>query len=658
MSARRRGKSPTPATTAKTPRDSYLLLAAVIVAAAGVPLALDPLSFNPFGPAKLLALSLAVALAAAALVARPRTLLVAVSRVRSSQAAWAFGAYGAIAVLSTLTSVDRARSVFGSFPEYQGLLALLCWGLLFFAILGAEDDGRAHRVFARSLCVGLLIVSSYAIAQALGLDVMTHRATLDVTRARSTLGNSSNLGVYLLLALPFALERMRAEAVRAWRATAIVAGAVGAVVLVMTLSRGAWLGALAALAVLAAFALARASRGVQVRVAAVAAAVVAVSLVVTMFVPAVQQRVDSASPTRGTGRWRLVAWETGLHMAADRPLLGWGPNSFRFVYPSYRTEKAWDVPFSIGEVADAHNVLVNTAASFGFPALAALLGWFGLTGYAVAKRSLRGNSAEDRAAAEAAAMAIVGAAVALMFHFPTLDTGTVLAVVLALALARESAAPPRVAPAAPALRVAGGLALALAVVVASLSVGLVAATEQLRQGLAIAASSAPWSLAEDTLDRATALAPWEPVMRWSIGKAAADHIKRGYDAQAFTGGMAALKATERAIPMETSVIGDEGNLLLVSAVQKKDSSMLQQALERFEAASDRDPNNASYWMGRGSAYATGGDFASAIPAFERAAQLAPTSSAIWGELARAYDAAGRAEDAKRARHQRKLAHER
>jgi O-antigen ligase len=57
-------------------------------------------------------------------------------------------------------------------------------------------------------------------------------------------------------------------------------------------------------------------------------------------------------------RERIDFWKSALHMTTEKPLLGWGPQSFQFVAQRFQT-----VPLSTGD--DPHNFLLKLAAERG-----------------------------------------------------------------------------------------------------------------------------------------------------------------------------------------------------------------------------------------------------------------------------------------------------
>lgn len=94
--------------------------------------------------------------------------------------------------------------------------------------------------------------------------------------------------------------------------------------------------------------------------------------------------IDDVGAARAVGA-RPMIWQTAIKAIVDRPVLGWGPNNFRFASFRHATvERLRAEPGS--RDADAHDLVLEVAATWGIPGLLLLLGWMA----AVAVGLLRG----------------------------------------------------------------------------------------------------------------------------------------------------------------------------------------------------------------------------------------------------------------------------
>lgn len=645
-------------------RGARLSLWAGIGIALAVPLVSSPLGFNPFGPPKALALALAALCAAFGLLLSPPP-RPTWTRPLGLSLAGSLAAYLGVTALSVATSVDPLRSLTGSYPEYQGLAALVCYAIVGCAAARLwSADPAARTALPRAVTVVAVVVAAYAVAQRFGIDPLlggVQAPVEELASVRSTLGNASNLGVYLVVVLPLAAWVLRRPGSVAWRVVGSLTLVLGTLALAWTNSRGAWLGAGTAAVVWLAFE-ARAADARRRRVLIVsAAAAAAAAAAAVALVPGLGGRVLAASVQSGSGAWRLKLWLATGRMIAARPFLGWGPDSFRLAYQTYRPADVQD-SMTLGRVvADPHDALIASAAASGIIAALALGAAF-VSGLGVLWTSPRETSGRTPQAqglqnpvgpAIAVASALAGAATALAFHFITIDTGPYLGmlfgVTAAFALAAE--AKPAAEETGHAWRLAARAVAGVAVVAALLLVAgassIVAADAAQRE--AYESARAGWGVAGPKMEAAVALAPWEPTLRAAQARLAGQAMLQTADRAAYDAGTQAIAAGAALAPLDAGFLAERGVLELNAADAFKDSSHAEVSAEYFRKALARDPNNVAYRIGYGSALARYGELEGAITAFRRAIELAPLDRFLYKAIARVYDAAGMKAEAAAAR---------
>lgn len=295
-----------------------------------------------------------------------------------------------------------------------GGLALAAYTVAQHHLLGFDTLDRrphgfiGHYMSAAGVTMGVLLVAAArlvcgGVVRPRGRDAWLAAAVLAgvaaVTAAaahgRGALG--ARVFVAALAAASAGLALSRADAVR--RAAALLPLVVvpfAAWALVVSQTRGAWLGGLLGLATVAAF---RAPR----LIAAVAAAVL---LLLVVRPAAVRERL-TVSDASSVDRYYM--WQAGLDMVMDRPVFGQGPGMILSAYPRYRWPEA---PNKLAP--HLHDNLLQIAAERGVPGLVFFLWWVAATlgaAYAEAKRR-QGAPADDAGSAAAAtgALAVVVAA--------------------------------------------------------------------------------------------------------------------------------------------------------------------------------------------------------------------------------------------------------
>jgi putative inorganic carbon (HCO3(-)) transporter len=215
-------------------------------------------------------------------------------------------------------------------------------------------------------------------------------------RAYGTFEQPNPYGGYLGLTLPVAvgvaaawLLRMGGRLPVRWLALAVGCGGLMLAALVMSWSRGAWLGFAAGLAVMAIAIAVRSGRGVVLTITLVAIlAYVLLAGGVTVLPPSIVARFADLAPQLGLAGLadvrgaeitdanfsvleRMAHWQTALAMWADHPWLGVGIGNYEPTYGPYALP-LWPAP-----LGHAHNYYLNIAAEAGLLGLLAyLLLWF------------------------------------------------------------------------------------------------------------------------------------------------------------------------------------------------------------------------------------------------------------------------------------------
>lgn len=250
-----------------------------------------------------------------------------------------------IALLATGLSPVKSAALMG--------LAKLSLYLAFFAL--AERTLRSPQRRSQVITVYLLVALAVSVeamrqwffgAEPLATWTDPESSLANVTRVYSFLGNPNLLAGYLLPAIP-----LSGAAILAWRGwlpklLAVVMLLLNGSSLVLTFSRGGWLGLVATLLTMAllllVWLLPRLPRfwqrwGIPLLFSGLALFLVAAIL----GVPALRDRVASIFVARGdsSNNFRINVWTAVQAMIRDRPWLGIGPgnDAFNRVYPLFQT---------------------------------------------------------------------------------------------------------------------------------------------------------------------------------------------------------------------------------------------------------------------------------------------------------------------------------
>lgn len=629
---------------------------AALLAAAGVPLTISFWGYSPYGPPKAAVL---MALAAVVCVAisrdRPATARLT-SALARSRLAWALGALLALAGLAALTSPEPDQSLLGTYPDFRGLVTLTALAAV--AAAGAAAGLPLLRRLARFAAVATLGAAAFGALQATGLVAGSGVGRDDFVRVTSTLGNASNFGVFLAVALPVLLLGALRDASRTWRVVSAAAAVAASAMLVLCGSRGAWLGAMAGTALGVVMLWPALGGRARLRYAAASVAIPALLCASAAIAnPALVERAASAidSSSRTVAR-RLSIWRSSARMVRDRPFLGFGPNAFQYAYPAYREEGQVSGSRGYQAAESAHNVFLDVTTSTGVLGLA-----LAVTALAAAAHVLRrarprapGDPVTDAWALAALSASLAAGFVALQFHYLTLDTGPLLALLAGVVISL----PAEERPATPAVPAAVRRAL-LAAAVAFLTLAGLFAADAVADSRALIAMRA--AARGDTAGAAVAassavrLAPWEPGFLRLQGTAAGMLLDSGAGSeQVAAAGISAFDRAVERLPSDPALLTQRANLLLMYGARTKQAAVIEAAAEGFRQAAELDPANGLPVAGLGASQAALGDTAVAAATLERAVTMSPGYRPAWRNLAAAYAALGRDAEAKAAGRRRLL----
>jgi O-antigen ligase len=586
----------------------------VAVFVAGTAIVLDPWGLFPFGPSKWLVVSVGALLFVARSVGRPSHLPRGVTIGAAAFVAWM--------ALAALTGLDPIYAWAGTPERHWGVLS---WFLVAALVwVGSTFERADVRALGTGAAIAAGVCGVWAVGEQLGWEPFATSGGSG--RPGGPFGSSAYLGAAMSVLAPLAAAH--AVEARDWRRLmAGAAAAMGAVALVLSGARAAWLGALVALA----------ASGVAWRAARrrpVGALAAVAVLVVAAAMAGLGSRIgDLGSSEAGGLRGRLDEWRVAMRMVADDPVTGAGPEGHRIAFAA-----AVDEPYERRHGREplpdrAHSIVLDTAVTGGIPAAAALLAFM----LVATRRALRAARAADPALA-GLGVAALAHLTASLFLFPVPEIDFVAALVLGAIFASTNprAADPRPLIRSPNLSRAARAAAGALAVVALVAGALDVAADRAARGILDRDGTDP--------DAAAQLRP--DVVRHHLAAA------RGHEATGSLEGLdRALDALDHAAdvsPRDPVVARERGRVLVERARRLRTSELIDEALRFLRAEAARDPINALTQLRLGLAAALDGDDAAAERAWLRAEHLAPRSAAASVNLAIAYLKAGRVAEAERA----------
>jgi putative inorganic carbon (HCO3(-)) transporter len=294
--------------------------------------------------------------------------------------------YVCAAVLSTVFSIHVTLSLRGDILRMEGLYTVISYaGLVFLFINQTNSKEVADKLFG-ALIIGATLVSLYALVQYFGFDLTEHffyRYWRRGPGVGSTIGNPNFLGKYLVLIIPiiFALCLKNGTGKRGLVFVGSLAVCFAA--LIATFTRASWFSIMIGFVFF--FTLAINSHLLKGRGKKVFLIVILLAGIVVFFNfysseqaennvasfkqkesgDVVKRSISTVEFKEGRGiATRLYVWKRALLLIRERPLLGYGLETFPIVFQKFNED--YTKRFNDFIVVDrAHNNYIDTTFALG-----------------------------------------------------------------------------------------------------------------------------------------------------------------------------------------------------------------------------------------------------------------------------------------------------
>lgn len=286
--------------------------------------------------------------------------------------------------LSTILSVHPPTALFGKYRRFEGLISFVNYAAIYFLAVQFLDRLSRIRSLARTLFFSSIVVSGYGVMQYIGIDPLTWgKLPFEPNRAFSTYGNPDLLGGFLVIALPIALGLVLSEKDHRWRIAYWAGFLLNVVCWIVAFTRGAWIGGAIALLILGVAAwrmrteLTRVDWSFAGGIAAISALVVYRSLTAPSEVMNVWKRLVSIFDFgAGSALTRFQIWDAAWRATLDRPIFGFGPDTFRLIFPGYKPVEYVAAARHVSVADNVHNYPLQLTAAVGIPGMLLLYGLF------------------------------------------------------------------------------------------------------------------------------------------------------------------------------------------------------------------------------------------------------------------------------------------
>ena len=305
-------------------------------------------------------------------------------KIRRTPVDWLVLVFLAWVAVTTFTSIHPATAFFGKYRRFEGLLSFINYAVIYFLIMQFADRPSRVWALAKSLFWSSFVVAGYGVLQRVGLDPVQWGALpFEQFRPFSTYGNPDLLGGFLMFSLPVALALALAETKTSMRLVYWLGFGMNVFVWIVAFTRGAWIGGAFGLVIMIVIAWRHSAKmgwidWVPVGVTGVlGASAIARSLSNPNEVMNFSKRLASiTSFDTGSGKTRTEIWQAAINAIKERPVFGFGADTFRLVFPTYKpVEYVKDAGYL--SVADnVHNYPLQLAAGIGIPGVLLLYGVF------------------------------------------------------------------------------------------------------------------------------------------------------------------------------------------------------------------------------------------------------------------------------------------
>ncbi len=427
-------------------------------------------------------------------------------------------------LLTSILSIQPSIAFFGKYRRFEGFISFVNYAAIFFMVTQFADRASRIRSLARTLFFGGTLVSLYGMMQYIGIDpVKWGNLPFEANRAFSTYGNPDLLGGYLVFPLAISLALALSEENIKWRATYWMGFLITVACWIIAFTRGAWIGGTLAIILIIIVAVRHRIKLNVVdysfvgAIGAVATGLVIVSLSAASQVMNVVARVVSIfdfGDASAASRFRI--WQAAIDAIKDRPVFGFGADTFRLIFPQYKSIEYVQQVGYLSVADNVHNYPLQIASALGIPGFLLLYGTFAAAAWFSAPLVFRKHEGAERMVLAGFWAAAAGYLAHLMFGISVTGSSFLLWVAMAVVLSPLAKSVEIRAP-----RWGTPVAVTCLVLVAVLSVGnVVYITADNHYLKARVYSQGAARVAE--IERAIALNPYNDMYRTELGVAHVD----------------------------------------------------------------------------------------------------------------------------------------
>lgn len=287
--------------------------------------------------------------------------------------------YLGLIVLSTIFSVDRHTSIYGTEYRYEGLISLICYCSLLIFAYRLVNPSSIERVLKGMVFVSV-IVSIYGIMQHFLIDFLPrHETKIGATRSYAFFDNPNFFGSYLVMMILIGIYLFLKETKFITLSYYYLTVVLLFVAMIYSGTRSAWVGFATGVLFLTLFVILK-RKDLWKKWILIIFTVVAIFFILDKLenggfqsraktIITESTAVVTKQTTGHEGSNRYFIWEKSVSLIPEYFWLGTGPDTLKFVFPATSEELATYMGDPNMIVDKAHNEYIQMAVTTGVPAL-------------------------------------------------------------------------------------------------------------------------------------------------------------------------------------------------------------------------------------------------------------------------------------------------
>ncbi|WP_238884227.1 O-antigen ligase [Clostridium sp. YIM B02551] len=278
-------------------------------------------------------------------------------------------------LISTFFSMDIIISVLGNEVRYEGLIMIMFYGIIYYT---AKRYLIIDKKAIGFITVVAIIIAIYSIFQYYGIDPIpkdTYHALIN-NNSIGTQGNRNFLSTYITLFLPIILGLYILKG----RMKFLVAATILFSSLLCTLTRSGWLAFLIYSLIGLVYVIRKNNKSYLKRIGIILIIFTVVTVVINISTGGSitgrgeQFAKDAGNISEYSGSGRIYIWDLAIKITKAHPLLGSGPDTFRYVIEKeFKNEGIVWIQEHNSVIDKAHNEFLQISSTMGIPALLAYL---------------------------------------------------------------------------------------------------------------------------------------------------------------------------------------------------------------------------------------------------------------------------------------------